>query len=190
MKVFGLYMNKKILISFFIFIICIIICIYCLLYFFNTGKEKDIANENDIKVGIDDELSDTELVIIDTEKDNEPEERLFHNDIAFIKMYFKEDTFTTKNVTVIVANNSTNSDFTTSPYFRLDKLEDDIWEVVASWGTEEVGIFVPAQSTTEFQINWEKVYKELENGRYRLLKRTDSIENFTIYENLTIEFEI
>lgn len=113
-----------------------------------------------------------------------------HNDYELIKMYFKENAFNTRNAIVIMANNSAKESFCISPGFILDKYENGEWITVAGWGTQEMSTFIQPFGTIEFTIEWTKEYKELESGRYRLLKEYTSNDGKGVHENFKLEFEI
>ncbi len=105
-------------------------------------------------------------------------------------MYFKENSFSTKNAIVVMANNNTTQSFCTTNGFILNKCENEEWVTISSWGTQEIGLFIPPSGTIEFTIDWVKEYKELEKGRYRLLKVNSSNYDSNPHENLILEFEV
>lgn len=103
-----------------------------------------------------------------------------------LAILLKEDTLTAEGA-VFVIKNEMDEACTSGEYYRIEKLEKDIWvplEYVredVSW--IEIGWEIGSYSEWEFTADWKDIYGTLDSGRYRLMKAVNG-------EGIFCEFEI
>lgn len=95
------------------------------------------------------------------------------NDENNISLTLKKDTLTTKGATFIIKNDS-DVEYTYGPEFTIEKMEDGKWKEITldkpvSWNS--VVYTIKANDDKEINIEWTSLYNELENGKYRLVKK-------------------
>lgn len=109
-----------------------------------------------------------------------------------VKIELKENTLTSKGLTMII-NNLSDKDLEYGNPYTIEKYEDDIWKTVKP--ANEISYTLPVyilkqNDSVELSINWEYGYGELK-GKYRIVKEFDFNENDNyISFNKYLEFEI
>lgn len=116
--------------------------------------------------------------------DNKTEDKT----IEKVSIEIKEGTLTKTSATIIITDKN-KEPYSYGEWFRIDKKENDKWKEVKiindnylfdmiSWGVGENG-------TIERKIDWSELYGELENGEYRLVKKTSENSKY-----FSVEFNI
>lgn len=104
-----------------------------------------------------------------------------------VKMVIKEGTLTKTSATIIITDNSDN--YKTNAYnvaYGLYKKQDDKWvplELIPDEiATTLVNYFVDEDShQLEMQCKWEGAYGILSNGKYKIVKHFNNLENNQSY---------
>ena len=95
------------------------------------------------------------------------------NQLDDIIVKIKEGSLTTKSAIVIVKDYTKNK-YLYGDYFRLDKKENGNWQEVENKCDNcffnSIGYLPDINGYLQFEINWEKMYGQLEKGKYRIVK--------------------
>lgn len=120
------------------------------------------------------------------------------NQLDDIIVKIKEGSLTTKSAIVIVKDYTKNK-YLYGDYFRLDKKENGNWQEVENKCDNcffnSIGYLPDINGYLQFEINWEKMYGQLEKGKYRIVK-TALINNEECAEEkcntyyFSVEFDI
>lgn len=115
------------------------------------------------------------------------------DDIKDIKMTIKEGTITNKSATIVITD-TTGEDYTYGEYYRIDKLENGVWQNLniiyeGNYGWISIGYKVGDNHKLEMNLNWESLYGALESGTYRIVKST-SLPGEVPEHYITAEFTI
>ncbi len=122
------------------------------------------------------------------------------NEIDGVTMTIKKDTLTRTGATIIITDVSGKSNIYGDEY-RLDKKVNGKWEELeviykGDYGWNLVGYTKDKNNKIEMDMNWEWLYGSLEDGEYRIVKDTATIQmdkkySFSdwkeIYNNLNSE---
>ncbi len=96
------------------------------------------------------------------------------NNLEGISMTINETTISPKGLTVIFENNS-DKDFTYGDFFVLEAKIDGKWYEVADllggeYGFNDIGYELPPHTSNEWEVDWEWLYGNLDQGTYRIIK--------------------
>ncbi len=99
-----------------------------------------------------------------------------------VSMYIKENTLTKTNATIVIKDNN-EEPLWYGKWFRIDKYNNGDWEMLPI--NEEYYVFfdlaygVNKDGILEMKTSWEMIYGELEQGKYRIVKRVGNQEFYT-----------
>lgn len=113
------------------------------------------------------------------------------DDIDGVSMVIKEGTLSKTGATVIITDTS-DRDNIYGEYYRLEKEVNGKWiqlETKEEMAFISIGYKVGKDHTLELNINWETLYGELDEGKYRILKNTSEPGEGTEHY-ITAEFVI
>jgi len=104
-----------------------------------------------------------------------------------ITMTIKEGTLTNISATIIITDVSGNNN-TYGTYYRIDKFENNKWRELdiiykGNYGWTSIGYLIVEDNKIEMNINWKKLYGELEKGKYRIVKEVNT-------KYFSVEFKI
>ena len=160
-------------------IFCIIICVIILLIIFIMYWRRNAVNE--LSPNLNSTVStenlnyDIDIPEIERSKDK-------------VKMTIKEGTLTRNGATVIIHDDNENPYIYGNDYL-IYRMEENEWKLVEpidpDYIVDAIALMVdPNTHEIEFDIDWSKVFGELENGRYMLVKELD------YQDYITVEFNI
>ncbi len=165
-------------------IVSVIIILFLLIYFY---KKHNMAHEFTNK-------SSSENVISNYyEENNEP----FNNEFSKIQrfpekvtMTIKDNTLTKTGATIIIKDNN-EYPYTYDDWFRIDKQYNDNWKELKSINNNyifnDIALNLKKDSILETKIDWKKLYGNLQNGKYRLVKRIYDNEYKYIFTEFIIK---
>lgn len=111
------------------------------------------------------------------------------NKIENVTMTIKEGTLTNTGATVVITDTNTNKNTFDSEY-RIDKKVNDGWveakRIDNNFAFKDLAWVAGNDNTITNNINWEKLYGELEKGQYRIVKKVDG----KMFCAIQVEFEI
>lgn len=104
-----------------------------------------------------------------------------------ISMIIKDGTLTKTSATIIITD-TTNKDNTYGTYYRIDKFENNNWKVLdiifkGNYAWTSIGYLVDKDNKLEMDINWKRLYGELDKGTYRIVKEVNN-------KYFSVEFQI
>ena len=115
------------------------------------------------------------------------------DDIDGVSMTIKEGTLTISGATIVITD-TTSRDNIYGSEFRLDKEENGRWQEMeiifdGNYAWTSKGYMVDENNKLEMKVDWVWLYGKLEDGKYRLVKKTsepgEGVEHY-----ITVEFEI
>jgi len=111
------------------------------------------------------------------------------NKIENVTMTIKEGTLTNTGATVVITDTNTNKHTFDSEY-RIDKKVNDVWveakRIDNNFAFKDLAWVAGDDNTITNNLNWEKLYGELEKGQYRIVKKVDG----KMFCAIQVEFEI
>ena len=111
------------------------------------------------------------------------------NKIENVTMTIKEGTLTNTGATVVITDTNTNKHTFDSKY-RIDKKVNDGWveakRIDNNFAFKDLAWVAGDDNTITNNLNWEKLYGELERGQYRIVKKVDG----KMFCAIQVEFEI
>lgn len=111
------------------------------------------------------------------------------NKIENVLMTIKEGTLTNTGATVVITDTNTNKHTFNSEY-RIDKKVNDGWveakRIDNNFAFKDLAWVAGDDNTITNNLNWEKLYGELEKGQYRIVKKVDG----KMFCAIQVEFEI
>ncbi|MCH5167052.1 MAG: hypothetical protein J1F35_04080 [Erysipelotrichales bacterium] len=115
------------------------------------------------------------------------------DDLEGVSMTIKEGTLTRSGATIIITD-TTSRDNIYGSEFKLDKKENDRWQEMeiifdGNYAWTSKGYMVDKNNKLEMNVDWEWLYGKLEDGKYRLVKKTSEPGEGTEH-HITVEFEI
>lgn len=118
------------------------------------------------------------------------------NNLDGVTMSVKEDTVSSKGLTVVLENNS-NAQCIYSEDFLLEKKINDTWYQVpisidGNYGFEGIGYDLNSGDNREWNVDWDWLYGILDAGEYRIVKEILDFRNTGDYDKyyLAAEFSI
>lgn len=104
-----------------------------------------------------------------------------------ISMIIKEGSLTKTTATIIIID-TTGKDNTYGSSYRIDEFINNKWsprEIIfkGNHGWTSIGYLVGDDNKLEMNMNWEKLYGELDKGKYRIVKEVNN-------KYLFVEFQI
>lgn len=111
------------------------------------------------------------------------------NKIENVTMTIKEGTLTNTGATVVITDtNATKHTFDSE--YRIDKKVNDGWveakRIDNNFAFKDLAWVAGDDNTITNNVNWEKLYGELEPGQYRMVKKVDG----KMFSAIQVEFEI
>lgn len=107
-----------------------------------------------------------------------------------VSLEIKEETLTNTGATVIITDTH-NPHYTQGTFYRIDKLEYGDWKelspITDDYAFTDIAMVVGEDNTLEENVDWSKLYGELDTGRYRIVKR---VYDNNVYKYFVAEFEI
>ena len=108
-----------------------------------------------------------------------------------VTMEIVSGTLTKTSATIIITDLS-GSDYTYSKQYTIEKYEDEKWWVIKPLIGNEIttleGYSVDENNTLTMDLNWERKYGELKEGRYRIIVKVS--DNWPNGKYTTAEFTI
>ncbi|HIU11674.1 MAG TPA: hypothetical protein IAB65_03125 [Candidatus Onthocola stercorigallinarum] len=108
-----------------------------------------------------------------------------------VTMEIVSGTLTKTSATIIITDLS-GSDYTYSKQYTIEKYEDEKWWVIKPLIGNEIttleGYSVDENNTLTMDLNWERKYGELKEGRYRIVVKVS--DNWPNGKYTTAEFTI
>ena len=160
-------------------IFCIIICVIILLIIFIMYWRRNAVNElsPNLNSTVSTENLNYEIDIPEIERSKDK-----------VKMTIKEGTLTKNGATVII-HDENEIPYNYDEWYLIYKMEGSEWKLVEpidpDYIVDAIALMVdPNTHEIEFDIDWSKVFGELENGRYMLVKELD------YQDYITVEFNI
>lgn len=166
-------MKKGILI--FSIIICVIILIIIFIMYWRRNAVNELSPNLNSTVSTENLNYEIDIPEIERSKDK-------------VKMTIKEGTLTRNGATVIIHDDNENPYIYGNDYL-IYRMEENEWKLVEpidpDYIVDAIALMVdPNTHEIEFDIDWSKVFGELENGRYMLVKELD------YQDYITVEFNI
>lgn len=96
------------------------------------------------------------------------------NTLDGVTMTVKEGTVSSTGLTVVFHNNS-DKEYTYGDPFWLEKKSDGSWYQVPitiedNYGFNDIGYILPPLGSSEWNVDWEWLYGNLDTGEYRIVK--------------------
>ena len=111
------------------------------------------------------------------------------NKIENVTMTIKEGTLTNTGATIVITDTNTSKHTFDSEY-RIDKKINDGWveakRIDNNFAFKDLAWVAGDDNTITNNVNWEKLYGELEPGQYRMVKKVDG----KMFSAIQVEFEI
>ena len=166
-------MKKGILI--FSIIICVIILLIIFIMYWRRNAVNELSPNLNSTVSTENLNYEIDIPEIERSKDK-------------VKMTIKEGTLTRNGATVIIHDDNENPYIYGNDYL-IYRMEENEWKLVEpidpDYIVDAIALMVdPNTHEIEFDTDWSKVFGELENGRYMLVKELD------YQDYITVEFNI
>ncbi len=118
------------------------------------------------------------------------------NNLNHVVMRIKEGSTTPTALTIIFENNSENS-YIYGDYYTIEREINNAWYQVPvaieeNYGFNDIAYELTRQNNSEWVVDWDWLYGNLEPGEYRIIKKlldNNSSDKYNIYY-LTAEFTI
>jgi len=118
------------------------------------------------------------------------------NNFDGVTMIVKEGTMSSAGLTVLFENNS-DKECIYGEYFLLEKKIGEIWYKVpvafeGNYAFEAIGYVAAPSEISEWTIDWDWLYGNLDTGEYRIVKDISDFRNTGDYDKyyLTAEFSV
>lgn len=122
---------------------------------------------------------------IQNESYKDVEEKEIQEKYSKISLSIKKDTLTKTGVTIIISDISEQEN-TYGEWFRIDKKTNGFWKELKfidnNYVFKDIGFKIGENHQLEMNIDWSKIYGELEKSDYRLVKK--------IYDKQPIYFSV
>ena len=150
-------------------------------------KFNALDGNKDLIIGMPGSIINNEQLKNESYKDTE--EKNIQDRYSQISLSIKDSTLTKTGSTIIISDISEQEN-TYGEWFRIDKKTNGFWEELRpiddNYVFKDIAFKIGENHQLEMNIDWSKLYGELEPGEYRLVK--DFYNNSHIY--LAVEFTI
>lgn len=150
-------------------------------------KFNSLDGNRDLIIGFSGTIINNEQLKNESYKDIE--EKKLQDINLKVSLSLKKDTLTKTSATIIISDISEQEN-TYGEWFRIDKKTNEFWEELKpiddNYAFKDVAYKIGENNKLEMNIDWSKLYGELESGEYRLIK--DLYNDGHIY--LSVEFTI
>lgn len=150
-------------------------------------KFNSLDGNRDLIIGFSGTIINNEQLKNESYKDTE--EKKLQNINLKVSLSLKKDTLTKTSATIIISDISEQEN-TYGEWFRIDKKTNQFWEELKpiddNYAFKDIAYKMGENHQLEMNIDWSKLYGELESGEYRLIK--DLYNDGHIY--LSVEFTI
>ena len=150
-------------------------------------KFNSLDGNRDLIIGFPGTIINNEQLKNESYKDTE--EKKLQDIYLKVSLSLKKDTLTKTGATIIISDISEQEN-TYGEWFRIDKKTNGFWEELKpiddNYAFKDIAYKIGENNKLEMNIDWSKLYGELESGEYRLIK--DLYNDGHIY--LSVEFTI
>lgn len=150
-------------------------------------KFNSLDGNRDLIIGFSGTIINNEQLKNESYKDTE--EKKLQDIYLKVSLSLKKDTLTKTGATIIISDISEQEN-TYGEWFRIDKKTNGFWEELKpiddNYAFKDIAYKIGENNKLEMNIDWSKLYGELESGEYRLIK--DLYNDGHIY--LSVEFTI
>ena len=152
-------------------------------------KFNSLDGNNDLIIGMPGSIINNEQLKNENYKDTE--EKNIQDRYSQISLSIKDNTLTNTRATIIISDISEQEN-TYGEWFRIDKKTNGFWEELKpiddNYVFKDIAFKIGENHQLEMNMDWSKLYGELETGEYRLVKEIYDNDNGNIY--LAVEFTI
>lgn len=104
-----------------------------------------------------------------------------------VKILIKDGTLTKTGATIIISDEN-EQPYTYGKWYRIDKKENGVWKelipIIDNYSWIEIAYKIGEDGKLEQKIDWTKLYGELKNGEYRLVKDINYNQYFWVEFNI------
>lgn len=118
------------------------------------------------------------------------EEKKIQDIYSKVSLSLKKDTLTKTGATIIISDISEQEN-TYGEWFRIEKKTNQFWEELKpiddNYAFKDIAYKIGENHRLEMNIDWSKLYGELEKGEYRLIKTLYDVGDIYLSVEFTIE---